>query len=124
MAKRRNRIIRKPGHLPEADESAEAVRGILEAKYGETDWVHQVVESVRGAVNLGVTQLSTSTVHSNELPLTGADQYRFEPRTNLEQVKQAPAGNPTREEVAKVRKKDDEPPAVEREHDDSVSWVL
>ncbi len=130
MARKRINRVNKPRPLPEADASAESVRSILEAKHGEQDWILQVAESVRGAVDLGIKQLGSSSVSGNSMPISHGAQYSFPPRMTQEEFDAAPAANAhhvdpklKEEELQKPSEVTDGDDANIAERDGPVSWV-
>lgn len=64
--------------FPEASAAAAATGEILVAKYGQAEWIEQVVFAVQNAVQNGIEQLSRTSISYNAHP---GDEYRFDART-------------------------------------------
>lgn len=84
---------RRREFLQEARAAAEATGEILTERFGQQEWIEQVVFAVLNAVQNGIENLSGTSISSNAHP---EDGYKFGART-AEELKQsqqlvAPAG--------------------------------
>lgn len=79
----RNTVTRGRVVLPQASAAAQAAGRILTESFGEQEWIFQVMEAVKFAVQNGIEQLSKTNLTSNGHP---GDGYRFEPRSRDELI--------------------------------------